>query len=245
MSEHKTEAERLKEQLLMKNDNGYLRLDDSELERAQAFCEGYKAFLDAGKTEREVVATTVAMLREHGFEPFDPQKQYAPGARVYQINRGKALIFATVGTRPIAEGVRILASHIDSPRLDMKPNPLFEESELGYLKTHYYGGIKKYQWVAMPLALHGVVVKKDGTTVQIRIGEEPGDPVFCLTDLLPHLDKEQAKRTLLEGIKGEEMNLLIGSRPFKDDKASERVKLRLMQLLNERYGIDEYDFHSA
>lgn len=160
-------------------------------------------------------------------------------------NRDKALLLAVIGSRPIADGVSIAAAHIDSPRLDLKPNPLYEDSRLAYFDTHYYGGIKKYQWTAIPLALHGVVIRRDGTSVQVRVGEEAGDPVFCVTDLLPHLGTEQMKRTAAEVVKGEDLNLLIGSRPFRDDEGSELVKLNVMRLLHEKYGITEADFLSA
>lgn len=167
------------------------------------------------------------------------------GDKIYYCNRGKAVILAVIGSEPLDRGVHLAAAHIDSPRLDLKQNPLYEDNDIALFKTHYYGGIKKYQWTAMPLALHGVAVKKDGTKVEMRIGEDENDPVFFVSDLLPHLAQEQVKRTLAEGIKGEELNVIVGSRPFRDDDVSEKVKLNIMSVLNEKYGLTEADFLSA
>ncbi len=241
----KTPGELLAEQLCLKPENAGILMTEDELKQAFDFCEGYKTFLDKAKTEREAVEYTEKLLQQKGFQPFDPKKTYQPGDKIYLNNRGKALIFAAIGKRPLSEGVRIVASHIDSPRMDLKQRPLYEEAQLAMLKTHYYGGVRKYQWVTIPLALHGVIVKKDGTTVKVSIGESEDDPIFCINDLLPHLSKEQNKRPLHEGIKGEELNVLVGSLPFKDDKASEKVKLRILQILFEKYGIVEADFLSA
>lgn len=235
----------LKEKLFLERKNGGLLLVDAELAKADAFCEDYKAFLDASKTEREAVEYTIALAEKNGFVPFEYKKRYQAGDRVYYNNRGKAVILATFGTEPIENGVMIAAAHIDSPRLDLKPRPLYEDNELALFKTHYYGGIKKYQWTVIPLALHGVICKKDGSKVTINIGEADTDPVFCVNDLLPHLATDQMKRTLNEGVKGEELNILVGSRPFKDDDASERVKLNILNILNQKYGITEGDFLSA
>ena len=212
---------------------------------ADAFCEQYKVFLDRAKTEREAVKFAVAAAKEAGFVPFDSKAKYNAGDKVYYVNRGKAVILAVIGTEPVEHGVRIAASHIDSPRLDLKPNPMYEDSEMALFKTHYYGGIKKYQWTTIPLALHGVVSRADGQTVEVHLGEDEGDPCFVVTDLLPHLAAEQSKRTLADGIRGEELNILIGSRPFLDDDASEAVKLNILSLLNEKYGMVEEDFLSA
>ena len=241
----KTAGELLQEELLMHPENAGTILSDEELEKAQAFCEDYKKFLDAAKTEREAVDTVLVMAEKAGYVPFDPKGTYKPGDKVYVNNRGKAMLMCTFGTEPLSKGVRIMASHLDNPRLDLKPNPLYEEAQLGYFKTHYYGGLKKYQWGAIPLSLHGVVIKKNGETVKVCIGEDEADPVFCVTDLLPHLAKEQMKRPLQEGLRGEELNVLIGCHPFRDDKASEKVKLNLIRLLNEKYGMVEADFLSA
>lgn len=164
------------------------------------------------------------MLEKAGYVPFDHAKQYKAGDKVYLNNRGKALIAATLGRRSVAEGVRIGVAHIDSPRLDLKPRPLYEEGEQCFLKTHYYGGIKKYQWTAIPLALHGTIIRKDGSSLSVAIGEEEGDPVFCVTDLLPHLAADQMRKTLAEGIEGEKLNILIGSAALRDDTAPRRSR---------------------
>lgn len=242
----KSVAEALREQLFYEPKSAAKRMSQEEIAAADAYCEDYKAFLNTAKTEREVVSAAVALAEQNGFVPFDRRSALKPGDRVYYNNRGKALIMAVIGSRPIGEGVSVAAAHIDSPRLDMKPNPLYEEGGFGYLDTHYYGGIKKYQWTAMPLSLHGVIVKKNGETVQVRVGEDADDPVFCVTDLLPHLAQEQMKRPAPEVVRGEDLNILIGSRPLAgDDEAAEAIKLNLMKILNEKYGIIEADFLSA
>ena len=238
-------ANEWKEKLYLQKKNGGLALSEEELQKADAFCEEYKNFLNSSKTEREAVHYAVARAEKLGFTPFDAGKAYKAGDKVYLNNRGKALILAVVGKKDLREGVHILAAHTDSPRLDLKQVPVYEDNEMGYLKTHYYGGIKKYQWVTIPLALHGVLVKNDGSVVTVRIGEDEGDPVFCITDLLPHLAADQMKRPAGELIRGEELNVVIGSRPFRDDDASERVKLNLLKLLFEKYGVTEADFLSA
>ncbi len=210
------------------------------------YCNGYIDALNQGKTEREFNEFSITYLESKGFVPFDPKIRYKAGAKVYRNNKNKSLIAAVIGRRCLEDGLLITAAHIDSPRLDLKPNPLYEDKELAFFKTHYYGGIKKYQWVAMPLALHGVIVKKDGETVKVRIGEDRDDPVFCITDLLPHLShKLQDQRTAKDVISGEELNLLLGSRPYGDDSIKEKVKLNILRLLNEKYGITESDFNSA
>ncbi len=237
--------EELREKLYYDPQHGCKVMDEAEVKAADDFAEGYKKFMSACKTEREVVEYTVALAKANGYVEFDSKSQYKPGDKVIYVNRGKAVILAVIGTKPVEEGVRIAAAHIDSPRLDLKPNPLYEDSELALFKTHYYGGIKKYQWTAIPLALHGVVIKADGTSVKVNIGEDEGDPKFVVTDLLPHLAADQMKRTLAEGIKGEELNVLVGSRPFKDDEGSDSVKLNIMNILFEKYGIIEPDFLSA
>ncbi len=244
MSE-KTAAEQLKEKLFLKRKNGRLTADDAVLNKSDEYCEGYKKFLDSAKTEREAAKTAIKMAEEKGFVGFDYKKKYNAGDRVYFNNRGKTVAFAVIGTEPVESGVNITAAHIDSPRLDLKPNPLYEDVELALFKTHYYGGIKKYQWTTVPLALHGVFALKDGTIKEVSIGEREDEPKFVVNDLLPHLASEQSKRTLNEGIKGEELNVLVGSHPFKDDKGSELVKLNILKLLNEKYGITEEDFLSA
>ncbi len=244
MSEEKSEGKRLEERLTWKFPHIGKEAPE-QIEEAAAFCEGYKAFLDRGKTERECVAQIVEMARAAGYQEFDPSKKYRPGEKVYVRNRGKSVLLTTFGTKPVREGVRINGAHIDSPRLDLKPNPLYEKNEIAYFKTHYYGGIRKYQWGTVPLAMHGVVVKKNGEKITICVGEEAGDPVFCISDLLPHLAAKQNERRLSEGLKGEELNIIVGSLPFVDDKVKEPVKLMALKLLNEKYGITEADFFRA
>lgn len=245
MKEEKTACELLKEELCINNDHFIKAFDEAETKKADEFCEGYKDFLSKAKTERECNSWIIGKAKEKGFVEFDPFASYNPGDKVYYDNRGKAVILAVIGKQSISKGVKIVASHIDAPRLDLKPTPLYEDNEIAYFKTHYYGGIRKYQWAAIPLSLHGVFVKKDGTSVTVSIGEDEGEPQFAITDLLPHLAKEQAKRTLSDGIKGEELNILVGSRPFKSDSGSELVKLNILKLLNEKYGVTENDFISA
>lgn len=217
-------------------------------EKAAEFCEGYKEFLNKGKTERECVKEAVQMLEAAGYRKFDEKETYKAGDKVYWNNRGKSLAAATIGTASLEDGLRMNGAHIDSPRLDLKPNPLFEKGEIAYLKPHYYGGIRKYQWGAVPLAMHGVVVKKNGEAVEISIGEKEGEPQFCITDLLPHLAADQNARKLNEGLKGEELNIVIGSIPYLDEekeKIKEPVKLMAMKLLYDQYGITERDFTRA
>ena len=213
---------------------------------AEEFCQGYKRFLDNGKTERECVREALAMLEMQGYVPFEEGKAYKTGDKVYLVNRNKAILATTFGKESLDKGVRINGAHIDSPRLDLKPNPLYEKSELAFFKTHYYGGIRKYQWGATPLAMHGVIIKKNGETVEVNIGEKESDPVFCVTDLLPHLSAEQNERKLKDGLKGEELNVLVGSIPYLDQaEIKEGVKLLALKLLHERYGIVEADFFRA
>ena len=216
-----------------------------QTKEAAEYCEGYKAFLNKAKTEREFVAEAVRILSENGYQEYEIGKKYETGDKVYFINRKKALIMTTFGCRPLEEGIRLNIAHIDSPRLDLKPNPLYEKTDLAFLKTHYYGGIRKYQWATIPLAMHGVVITKDGTAVDICIGEDEGDPVFCVTDLLPHLAAEQNERKLKDGIKGEELNVLVGSIPYAGEEIKEPVKLLVLKLLNEKYGMTEKDFTRA
>lgn len=241
----KTVGERLKEELFLKKENGLKNISDEKWEKISAFAEGYKAFLAKAKTEREAVKASIEIAERAGFKPFDADKKYVAGDKYYVNNRGKSVAFVVVGKQSTENGLQIAAAHIDSPRMDLKPNPLYEDSDLALFKTHYYGGIKKYQWTTIPLALHGVFAKKDGSVVEVNIGEDENDPCFVVTDLLPHLAQEQSKRTLSDGIRGEELNVLIGSLPFKDDKASELVKLNILKILNEKYGVTEADFLSA
>lgn len=243
--EEKNVIKELKEKLFIQRKNGCSKLSAEELSACDSFCEGYKSFLDHAKTEREAVCASVEILEKNGFVPFKNGMSLKAGDKVYSNNRGKSVVMAVIGTAPIEEGVRLCAAHIDSPRLDLKQNPLYEDNDIALFKTHYYGGIKKYQWTAIPLSLHGVIVKADGESVTVRIGEDENDPVFCVSDLLPHLANEQMKRPLAQGIKGEELNIIIGSRPFRSDDVSEAVKLNIMNILFEKYGITEADFISA
>ena len=216
-----------------------------QVEEAAAFCEGYKAFLDEGKTERECVKKAVELLKAAGYAEFDTQDSYQPGNKVYYVNRNKAIIATTFGEKSVKEGIRMNGAHIDSPRLDLKPSPVYEKDDMALFKTHYYGGIRKYQWATIPLAMHGVIIKKNGEMVELNLGEKPGDPVFCITDLLPHLSAEQNERKLKDGIKGEELNIVIGSIPYTDDEVKEPVKLMALKLMNEQFGITEKDFLRA
>ena len=235
----------LRDRLLNKPKNGYDRIGPEDRAEMERFCKTYMQFIDAAKTEREAVTYTVERAEAAGFVPLEPEMTLKPGMRVYRNNRGKSAIFAVIGREHIDNGAQIVASHLDSPRLDIKPNPLYEEAGMAFLKTHYYGGMKKYQWTAVPMSLHGVVAKTDGSLVTVRIGDEPGEPCFLITDLLVHLSTDQMQRSLAEGVKGEALNLLFGSEPIADDEGGDRVKLAVLDLLYERYGITEEDFLSA
>lgn len=243
----KTEAKSLKKALFNEFPNAAAKFSDAEIKTAYAYAEGYKAFLNNSRTERECVINAVNQLEEAGFVPFDKNKEggYKAGDKIYKIQRGKALIAAVIGSEALENGVKITASHIDSPRLDLKPNPLYEQDESAFFKTHYYGGIKKYQWSTVPLALRGVICKKGGETITVNIGCDKDDPQFVVTDLLPHLAQEQMKRASNQIVKAEELNVLVGSVPFRDDDESELVKLNILKILNEKYGVCERDFISA
>jgi len=230
-------------------DNGWIRVTAAEKKRIETYCRGYLDFVSRAKTEREAYDIALGLLTQAGFKNIDeiPEKKgvLKPGDKVFRGCRGKTLMAARIGERPMTEGLRMIGAHTDAPRLDSKPSPLYEDSEMALLDTHYYGGIKKYQWVTMPLAIHGVVVKQDGAKVEIKIGEDPADPVFVITDLLPHLAQEQVKKNLSEGVTGEGLNVLLGSIPVKDRKVKEAVKQNLLQFLHDQYGIEEEDFASA
>ncbi len=241
----KPDVKKLTKELLIPRTSGCYQTEEKTFKKADEYCEGYKAFMDASKTERESVETAVAMAEKKGFEPYDPAKKYAAGDKVYVNNRGKSLILAIIGEKGCREGVRIAAAHIDSPRLDLKPHPLYEKDDLALLKTHYYGGIKKYQWTAIPLSMHGVVILKDGTKVDVRMGEKAGEPQFCVTDLLPHLGAEQMGKSLSKAIEGENLNILVGSYPIGEEDDSNGVKLNVMKILHDQFGITEEDFVSA
>ena len=238
------ELEELKKQLFYTQKNGYDLIGTEERLALEAYCEQYKAFLDASRTEREAVRRAIAEAEENGFVPFTPGMALKPGMKLYRSNRGKSLLLAVVGKKPMSVGCTVAAAHVDSPRLDLKPQPLYEDGEMAYLKTHYYGGIKKYQWVAIPLELHGVVSLKNGETVDVVIGRDKDDPQLVITDLLIHLAADQMQKKASEVIAGESLNLLVGSVPY-DGEDKDRVKLAVMSLLNDRYGITEEDFLSA
>ena len=244
MSE-KTQGEELKERLFNTKKNGWENTSDEEKEKIFNYCQGYMDFLNRSKIEREIVKNAEQMARERGYRDISEFESLNPGDKVYYVNRGKNLFLAVIGTESIENGVNIIGSHADSPRLDLKPNPLYEDKEFAYFKTHYYGGIKKYQWTAIPLSMHGVIVKTNGETVEVNIGENENDPIFTITDLLPHLAQDQMQKKLKDGVEGENLNLLIGSIPYKDSKVSEKVKLNILDILNRKYGITEKDFISA
>ncbi len=242
--EEKTKGKLLEEMLCYKTEH-IAKADESIVAKSMEFCEGYKDFLTASKTERLAAANILDIAKANGYVEFNPDGIYSAGDKVYYNNRGKAVILSTIGKQSVDNGVNIVVSHIDSPRLDLKPNPLYENTEIAYFKTHYYGGIKKYQWATIPLAIHGVVIKTNGERVDIHIGEEADDPVFCITDLLPHLAKDQRERKLNDVIKGEELNVVIASMPYPDENVKEAVKLTALALLNEKYGITEREFINA
>lgn len=243
MEEKKYESRR--KELLFAPKNGYDIISDEDLQAIEPYCREYMDFISTCKIEREAVCWTIKEAEKYGFQPLVPGMKLKPGDKVYGNDRGKSVIFAVIGSESPEKGTHICAAHIDSPRLDLKPNPLYEDCEMSYFRTHYYGGIKKYQWTTTPLALHGVVAKKDGTVIPVTVGEDPSDPVFCVTDLLIHLSADQMKKTLAEGVTGENLRVLLGSKPLKDDEGGDRIRFATMCLLNEKYGITEDDFLSA
>ncbi len=234
----------IRDELFYKQKNGYDTMSTQQRLDMEDYCRSYMAFLNEARTEREAVRLAIELAEDKGFVEYVDGMELKPGDKVYRNNRGKALMLAVIGKRSLEEGLVIAGAHVDSPRIDLKQNPLYESDELAYFKTHYYGGIKKYQWVTIPLELHGVVALKSGETVDITIGRDPADPQFVITDLLPHLGKEQMKKTMEEGVTGEGLNILIGSIPYADE-GGDRVKLAVMSILNDRYGIVEEDFLSA
>ena len=234
----------IRDELFYKQKNGYDTMSTQQRLDMEDYCRGYMAFLNEARTEREAVKIAIEMAEDKGFVEYVDGMKLSPGDKVYCNNRSKALMLAVIGRKSLEEGCVIAGAHVDSPRIDLKQNPLYESDELAYFKTHYYGGIKKYQWVTIPLELHGVVALKNGETIDVSIGHDPSDPQFVITDLLPHLGKEQMRKTMEEGITGEGLNILIGSIPYADE-GSDRVKLAVMSILNDRYGIVEEDFLSA
>ncbi len=245
MTEEKTAARLRQEELFLKKESGYDRTDEACVSAMDAYCDGYKKFLDNARTEREAVKAAISLAEEKGFVPFKRGMSLKPGDRIYVSNRGKALMLAVIGTRHLDEGVNIGAAHIDSPRLDLKPYPLFEEGGFSLLKTHYYGGVRKYQWLSTPLELRGTIIRRDGTSVEVALGSEPGDPLLVIPDLLPHLAGAQSEKPLKKAVDPEALNLFLGSRPYPDAEAGERLKLAALDLLNQKYGITEEDFLSA
>ena len=233
----------------MERKNAWAAYDAAGIEKIDAFAKAYCAFLDAGKTERECVNVAVAAAKAAGYVSLDELaakgETLKAGDKVYVNWMGKSFVCFKIGQRPITEGMNILGAHIDSPRVDVKQNPLYEDTDLAYLDTHYYGGVKKYQWVAQPLALHGVLCRKDGTTVTVAIGEDESDPVFCFSDLLPHLGQEQMQKTAATAVEGEMLNLIIGGRPVEEEEDKKSVTAGVLAILKDKYGVEEEDFLSA
>ena len=234
----------MRKELFYEQKNGYDLISLEERVKLEDYCRGYIDFLDTARTEREAVKYAVAEAKKRGFVEYVPGMKLKAGTKIYKINRGKALMLAVIGRKPLSEGAVIAGAHIDSPRLDLKQLPVMENEEICYFKTHYYGGIKKYQWVTIPLELHGTVALKDGSSVDVCIGRNREDPKFVITDLLPHLAADQMKKTMADGITGEGLNIVIGSVPYDDD-GKDRVKLAVLSMLSDMYGISEEDFLSA
>ena len=240
-----SEKGKLSKALLYAPENGFDRLPEGEKAAMHDYCETYKDFLNHGKTERLCVEYCIELAKQHGFVEFQPGMALKTGDKVYCNNRGKGIMLAVIGKEPLSEGANIAAAHTDAPRLDLKPRPLYEEAEMAYFKTHHYGGIRKYQWVTIPLELHGVVTLSDGTVLPVHIGDKPEDPQFIINDLLPHLGREQNQKKLPDAITAENLNVVLGSLPIADADAENRIKLSILGLLNEMYGITERDFVTA
>ena len=235
----------LYEKLTYENKNAYLEMTEEQKKEMFAFCDEYRAFLDNGKTERECVKESLRLAKAAGFVALDELDALKPGDKVYKLNRDKNILLAVIGTEDIKEGINIAGAHIDSPRLDLKQNPLYESNDMALLKTHYYGGIKKYQWPTIPLAIHGVIYDEKGEKQEIVIGEKDTDPVFVITDLLPHLGKDQMSKKMTDGVEAENLNILIGGMPIEAEDVKETVKFSVLKILNARYGITEKSFQSA
>lgn len=240
-----SDGKNLKEKLFYERKNGWDTIDSKQKEKIQNFCNGYIQFLNEAKTEREVVKYARALAEKNGFSDVINYEKLNPGDKVFYMNRDKSMYLAVIGKDSIENGINVIGSHADSPRLDLKPNPVYEDNGFAYLKTHYYGGIKKYQWTTIPLAIHGVVIKPTGEKIEICIGESETDPIFTITDLLPHLAQEQMDKKMKEAISGEDLNILIGSIPYDEKDLTEKVKLNILNILNEKYGITEIDFLSS
>ena len=239
-------GEELKEKLFLDNSSGWKNMDNNQKQKIFDFSNNYMEFLNKSKTEREFIKSAKKLADENGFTDINNKTELKAGDKIYFINRDKSMYLAIIGTEDIEKnGMHIIGSHVDSPRLDLKPNPLQEDGGFAYFKTHYYGGIKKYQWTTIPLSIHGVVVKPNGEKIEINVGENDAEPIFTITDLLPHLAQSQMEKKLKEGIDGEDLKLLIGSIPFDDDKIQEKVKLNILNILNKKYGIKEIDLTSA
>ena len=239
------ETEKLKDFLFDMKKCGWETVSDVAKQDIIKFSDEYIHFLNRSKTEREATSFITEVLDKNGFVNIKDKMILVPGDKVYYVNREKSVYAAVLGTKPVEAGLNIIGSHIDSPRLDLKPNPLYEDTGFAYFKTHYYGGVKKYQWTTIPLSIHGVIVKANGEKITINIGEDENDPIFTITDLLPHLAQEQMEKKLKDGIAGEDLNLLIGSIPIGDEKITERIKLNVLKILNDKYGITERDFVSS
>lgn len=237
--------EELKEKLFNKKDNGWETLGSNQKEEVFDLSKKYMDFLNVAKTEREFIKHARKLANENGYKDIMKFDTLKPGDKIYFVNREKSMYLAIIGEKSIEEGLHIIGSHVDSPRLDLKPNPLYEDTGLAYFKTHYYGGIKKYQWTTIPLSIHGVIVKANGEKIEVNIGEDEEDPIFTITDLLPHLAQEQMEKKLKNGVDGEDLNLLIGSIPYSSSKISEKVKLNILNILNQKYGITEADLTSS
>ena len=237
----------LREKLFYKNENGYdcENLSDEDKEAMSSYCEDYKDFLDHGKTERLCVKYCIELARQKGFKEYESGMELNAGDKVYFNNRGKAIMLAVIGSEKLDAGINLTAAHTDAPRLDLKPNPLYEDSEIAYFKTHHYGGIRKYQWVTIPLELHGVAILADGSSVEINVGGDEGDPQFMISDLLPHLGQKQNRQPLGEAIPSENLNVILGSVPIGDREGKDRVKYGILKILNEKYSLTEADFISA
>ena len=232
-------------ELTYKKQNVYAVASEDELAEIQAYSEGYKSFLNNSKTEREAVVSGIALVKAHGYREYHLGDKIKPGDKLYYNNRGKGLFILRAGTADLAKnGVRILVAHVDCPRLDLKQVPLYEKADMAFFKTHYYGGIKKYQWLTIPLALHGVVALKDGRVVSVNVGEEEGEPYFYITDLLPHLSQEQVTKTIADGFPAENLNILVGGIPARDEE-KDAVKAGVLKILHDKYGITEEDLLSA
>ncbi len=232
-------------ELSYNNENAFAKQTDAQKKEIFAFCEDYRKFITKAKTEREFCECTCRELTKAGFSPLESKTVLNAGDKVFTVNRGKGVIAAVIGTDDISDGVNIIGAHIDSPRLDLKPNPLYEDGGIAYFKTHYYGGIKKYQWTTMPLAIHGVAALADGTQIKIVIGEGEDDPVFCVSDLLPHLAAAQMGKKMNEAISGESLNIILGNIGCDDEDIKDGVKYNILKLLNEKYDICEEDLLSS